>query len=404
MNALKDFFKPNLWKVILFLILPTFYVQIGMAFCAPCPPEVFCGFCSQPHLLVPLPLAIFSYLSFRQSPFLSLALGIIFSYLLSNVIYFLIKKIKSFLLSKTLKEKIILIFLTLATLVIFVLAVYFYIQSRSKMDTVTQSKPSQISSINSFEDCSKAGNPILETYPRQCKTADGKSFTEIILQESLDAPRCDVNSDGKCNAGDLDLLNKVFGKSRGEKDYIPLADLDADGVINEIDKQMLLKLLDQNQPDETVNWKTYKNQNLGFSVKYPLSLSTHEIDEGVNITNGETTESKFIGIKIVREDTGNKISLEGYLNSKYPVNDYGIPSYQSGNDKGYFKEVTIGGLQGLLNQNGMQFENKEKVAWVKPNNYVFISTAYNIGETGTEYTEEAGQIFNQILSTFKFID
>lgn len=36
------------------------------------------------------------------------------------------------------------------------------------------------SKIDSFEDCEAAGYPILESYPRQCKTPDGKSFTEDI--------------------------------------------------------------------------------------------------------------------------------------------------------------------------------------------------------------------------------
>jgi hypothetical protein len=32
--------------------------------------------------------------------------------------------------------------------------------------------------INSFEDCAKAGYPVLQTYPAQCKTPDGRVFTE----------------------------------------------------------------------------------------------------------------------------------------------------------------------------------------------------------------------------------
>jgi len=34
--------------------------------------------------------------------------------------------------------------------------------------------------INSFEDCANAGNPIMESHPRQCRTDDGKHFVEII--------------------------------------------------------------------------------------------------------------------------------------------------------------------------------------------------------------------------------
>ena len=34
--------------------------------------------------------------------------------------------------------------------------------------------------INSFEDCVSAGNPIMESYPRQCRTENGKHFVEEI--------------------------------------------------------------------------------------------------------------------------------------------------------------------------------------------------------------------------------
>lgn len=40
-------------------------------------------------------------------------------------------------------------------------------------------------SINSYKDCVDAGYPILESYPEQCSTPDGKRFTnpdaKIIL-------------------------------------------------------------------------------------------------------------------------------------------------------------------------------------------------------------------------------
>ena len=34
--------------------------------------------------------------------------------------------------------------------------------------------------INSFKDCISAGNPIMESYPRQCRTANGQTFVEEI--------------------------------------------------------------------------------------------------------------------------------------------------------------------------------------------------------------------------------
>lgn len=41
----------------------------------------------------------------------------------------------------------------------------------------------QISSISNFEECIVAGYPVLESYPRQCKTPNDKTFVEDIGNE-----------------------------------------------------------------------------------------------------------------------------------------------------------------------------------------------------------------------------
>lgn len=41
-------------------------------------------------------------------------------------------------------------------------------------------KPIVVKAINNFDDCLKAGNSIMESWPRQCRTLDGRNFTEDI--------------------------------------------------------------------------------------------------------------------------------------------------------------------------------------------------------------------------------
>ena len=41
----------------------------------------------------------------------------------------------------------------------------------------------QAARINDFESCSKAGYAIMETFPEQCRTADGRSFTRKLTDE-----------------------------------------------------------------------------------------------------------------------------------------------------------------------------------------------------------------------------
>ena len=34
--------------------------------------------------------------------------------------------------------------------------------------------------VSNFEECMQVGYPVMESYPRQCKTRDGKTFVEVI--------------------------------------------------------------------------------------------------------------------------------------------------------------------------------------------------------------------------------
>ena len=42
---------------------------------------------------------------------------------------------------------------------------------------------SDTSTITNFEECIAAGNPAMESYPRQCRTPDGKHFVESIPEQ-----------------------------------------------------------------------------------------------------------------------------------------------------------------------------------------------------------------------------
>jgi len=43
---------------------------------------------------------------------------------------------------------------------------------------------SKIQSISTFEECAQAGYPIMESYPEQCKTPDGRNFTKQVTSNS----------------------------------------------------------------------------------------------------------------------------------------------------------------------------------------------------------------------------
>lgn len=87
-------------------------------------------------------------------------------------------------------------------------------------------------SVTNFDECVEAGYPVMESYPRQCATPDGVSFTEFIGNEVemldmivIDSPR--PNSV-------IESPLKVTGEARGqwffEADF-PLILTDWDGKI-----------------------------------------------------------------------------------------------------------------------------------------------------------------------------
>ncbi len=59
-------------------------------------------------------------------------------------------------------------------LILFIALAFYYLSPKSSPEDL---------SINSFFECVEAGNGIMKSYPRQCRTADGQLFVEDIGNE-----------------------------------------------------------------------------------------------------------------------------------------------------------------------------------------------------------------------------
>lgn len=72
-------------------------------------------------------------------------------------------------------------------------------------------------SILSFADCERAGYPVMESYPRQCRTPDGRTFAEELpetityVNASADRIVIDLPYPGAVTGKEF----KVTGKARG---------------------------------------------------------------------------------------------------------------------------------------------------------------------------------------------
>jgi len=226
-------------------------------------------------------------------------------------------------------------------------------------------------------------------------------FAELSNQfpdESLNLAPCDINGDGKCNDADIESLNKAMGTYRGQNDYNPLADLDADGVINDNDRQLHLKLLDQNQKDETANWKTNSN-DYNVSYKYPGDWEY----KGLSADMGCIPDVGPVGDKNTGFDICGAVSGAGPLS----VEDEAAESAGTGEVLNK-RNITLDGQEAI--QQTVKFKDGTIgiQAFVQYEDKAFGKTLTLdlIGlNPENKYSEsDFEKIFNQILSTFKLLD
>ena len=88
--------------------------------------------------------------------------------------------------------------------------------------------------IDSFEECASAGNPVMESYPRQCRTSDGRNFVEEI--KPIDSPKsqcenfegtwlqnfneCEGISEEQCSS-----MNGIFNECESACRHMPEAEM-----------------------------------------------------------------------------------------------------------------------------------------------------------------------------------
>ncbi len=140
--------------------------------------------------------------------------------------------------------------------------------------------------------------------------------------------------------------------------------------------------------DDTANWKTYNVQNV-FEIKYPSTLQLVEADK----TMSHDLYISYATIQI-RDDVEIRIMV------LHP-NSYDTP-------EDYYKKYIIN------SERGQKLTISGRQAWQSepPGNGYFIDTvifnAPNMFEVmyagGYEPTQSDRLLYNQILSTFKFID
>lgn len=90
--------------------------------------------------------------------------------------------------------------------------------------------------VMSFEDCLKAGYPVMESYPRQCKTPDGRNYAEEIPEKitytnsSEDLIKVDLPFPGAVTGKEFSVIGQARGVWFFEASF-PIKLLDKDGNV-----------------------------------------------------------------------------------------------------------------------------------------------------------------------------
>lgn len=97
---------------------------------------------------------------------------------------------------------------------------------------VTREKP--VAEVNSFESCAAAGYPVMESYPRQCRTPDGRTYAEELAEQTTytnataDLIVVDTPFPGSVTGKEFSVVGKARGTWFFEASF-PIELIDKDG-------------------------------------------------------------------------------------------------------------------------------------------------------------------------------
>lgn len=120
-------------------------------------------------------------------------------------------------------------------------------------------KPTTVSLATNFEECIAEGNPAMESYPRQCRTIDGKHFVESIPE----------NKECEMSGG----LWGMWGNSQSAKESCNLATSD---VGMECSDSSQCQSFCQAKDGSEIN-----DESIGMCYGYELAICMQEVRNGV---------------------------------------------------------------------------------------------------------------------------
>ena len=197
---------------------------------------------------------------------------------------------------------------------------------------------------------------------------------------------------------DLVIINDFVDEENYRKYYWDEANsLDSSGTMIYVDKSINLEDCKEN---DTSDWQTYRNEEFGFEVKYPPYV--RRIEKFGNVSLEENSGMQLLFSEFSFNNINSTYNCSLFIKDKNSTNAISTMNILKKYDwENYFVPKEINGLNGKIIQ-------KDGYGTM---NYYFIDTyflgdnyLYNFQLSGEKYRKDTVDDFNQILSSFKFID
>jgi hypothetical protein len=146
----------------------------------------------------------------------------------------------------------------------------------------------------------------------------------------------------------------------------------------------------------TFNWKTYTNTEYGFEFKYPNNWSVKNENGGVGLTGPELAELQ----------ANNEIEIRAFDIGIFIKNtNQSADDYSKNIDKGWYESYKSKTKIKIDSRDAIKYSDVDAKVAHFPLIAIFIQDKNRIVQIHMEYGDDAErQIFDQILSTFKFVD
>jgi len=163
----------------------------------------------------------------------------------------------------------------------------------------------------------------------------------------------------------------------------------------------------KNQANESEGWKTYRNEEYGFEMKYPKAFELYKKLDRVVIEN---LSPQGYQIQIIKRDIGDQLNLENWIlrdwfNDQSSVSLDKSPLVGISEGSSQKSEITVSGIESikLISIGELGYQISVFVP-VKSKNGIFVLNFFGSDIVQAENFQSNIQEINQVLSTFKFIE